>query len=1006
MKHFKQILTILCLLVAGWTSTVNGQTVQSMGTTQDDQAIYNLYYSYYNNGYGGRWMESYYATIQKVTPIIGFATIPKTVTHGNHTYSVLGFGAPSTVYSEVQSVGSLKFQGDVTMWNAPVNFTAGMTGFTTLTFEGQSYPFDGDYSQYFENNVGWVDVYLADKTESQIVELKKKAPWNQFHSVNYRPVKQTLTMNKTFSTVDPEAHVALYSLGDYETFADADYDLDRLTLLEMSDVWQFEVNKFQRYLAVAHYNNNKVTPRLFCDGLEYTMTPHYNIAYCQFTVRGDMVLDVSFPSIATWEGVLNNQTYGMVFVTELGDKTSFADNGMQNVIPYMYSTTNGQVTNGLFAGCNYSTVYVDNDPSKIPHLKRNGVEVTLKKIVRGIVQYAYYDEINVQENITYEWYSTPVETTQSNPVVKVIRTGGGDVSLTGMWDWDSQDETWYNTTEVNCTAATTDLVIPLPTMSPGDDVEYWGFELNVRPRSGETVRSFMIGTNGYDSDSGQASLTMEEATMTENADGSYTFIVDCRDYMEWSIANYVLSVDMGPESVDRATLDFVRMGGESRVRLYREDCEIDGWFDINEGSTTHNLKLYTLAEAEVCGQSMNIMQELIISPIAGETIHVYCDGEDISSDFSVDDSNNRIYELERADHTYTILIDQPEYIEFADAKVKEICVENWDTNGDGELSYEEAAAVTTLIDTETGQSVFRGLKGAINYFDEFQYFTGLTTVEQSAFYDDSLKSIVLPPTITVIDEHAFRKTTIQRIRIPEGVTTLGNLSFYDCKYLEKIDLPESLTTIGNHAFAYTAIKTFFLPKNVNSITYGVGANIFTSCKKLTNIAVDEENQTYDSRNNCSAIIKKGQNSATLMYGCKNAVIPKGVTNIYPQAFFNTGMTKVIIPETVTSIGVMSFYNNILDTLVMERRVPITFKTSFFRQNTETLPEIANCVLFVPKGTKEAYFNAGWKTLEDGGYFKDIVETEKTNDGDVNCDGQVSIADVTTLVNIILGKPIQ
>ena len=985
MKHFKQILTILCLLLAGWTSTANGQTVQSMGTTQDDQAIYNLYYSYYNNGYGGRWMESYYATIQKVTPIIGFATIPKTVTHGNHTYSVLGFGAPSTVYSEVQNVGSLTFKGDVTMWNAPVNFTAGMTGFTTLTFEGQSYPFDGDYSQYFENNVGWVDVYLADKTESQIVELKKKAPWNQFHSVNYRPVKQTLTMNKTFSTVDPEAHVALYSLGDYETFADADYDLDRLTLLEMSDVWQFEVNKFQRYLAVAHYNNNKVTPRLFCDGLEYTMTPHYNIAYCQFTVRGDMVLDVSFPSIATWEGVLNNQTYGMVFVTELGDKTSFADNGMQNVIPYMYSTTNGQVTNGLFAGCNYSTVYVDNDPSKIPHLKRNGVEVTLKKIVRGIVQYAYYDEINVQENITYEWYRTSVETVESNPIVKVIRTGGGDVSLTGMWDWDSQDETWYNTMEVNCTAATTDLVIPLPTMSTGGDGEYWGFELNVRPRSGETVRSFMIGINGYDSHLKQAVLTMEEATMTKNADGSYTFIVDCRDCMDWSIANYVLSVDMGPESVDRATLDFVRMGGESRVRLYREDCEIDGWFDINEGSTTHNLKLYTLAEAEVCGQSMNIEQELIISPIAGETIHVYCDGEDISSDFSVDDSNNRIYELERADHTYTILIDQPEYIEFADAKVKEICVENWDTNGDGELSYEEAAAVTSLA------NVFQGTD--ITSFDELQYFTGLTRLGKEEFYEDTLlTSIVLPQTVTTISGGwtFCGCTRLEKVILSDNMSMIDSYSFGRTA-IKSIKLPEKGSVVlGYSAFQGTPLRSLYIPANLTGTIY---RDVVSKCPDLANIAVDEGNRYYDSREGCNAIIVTKSDS--LIASCKNTVIPKSVRKIGTNAFFYSEVKKLELPAGLESMGGTCIYQcDSLTSIVAHMQEP-------FEISAANIGLINNCVLTVPYGKRQAYIDAGWtESIFKGGVVEDKSQF------DVNCDGQVSIADVTTLVNVILGKPIQ
>ena len=64
-----------------------------------------------------------------------------------------------------------------------------------------------------------------------------------------------------------------------------------------------------------------------------------------------------------------------------------------------------------------------------------------------------------------------------------------------------------------------------------------------------------------------------------------------------------------------------------------------------------------------------------------------------------------------------------ENIEFADAKVKELCVANWDTNGDGELSKAEAAIVTTL------DSVFTGNTDIVS-FREFQYFTGITEINR------------------------------------------------------------------------------------------------------------------------------------------------------------------------------------------------------------------------------------------------------------------------------------
>ena len=46
--------------------------------------------------------------------------------------------------------------------------------------------------------------------------------------------------------------------------------------------------------------------------------------------------------------------------------------------------------------------------------------------------------------------------------------------------------------------------------------------------------------------------------------------------------------------------------------------------------------------------------------------------------------------------TYAQEISNQPIIVFADANIKAICVSNWDTDGDGELSKAEAAAVTNL----------------------------------------------------------------------------------------------------------------------------------------------------------------------------------------------------------------------------------------------------------------------------------------------------------------------
>ena len=50
----------------------------------------------------------------------------------------------------------------------------------------------------------------------------------------------------------------------------------------------------------------------------------------------------------------------------------------------------------------------------------------------------------------------------------------------------------------------------------------------------------------------------------------------------------------------------------------------------------------------------------------------------------------------------------------------------WDTNGDGELSHEEVAAVTTI------GTVFQN-NTDIEFFNELKHFSGLTALEANAF---------------------------------------------------------------------------------------------------------------------------------------------------------------------------------------------------------------------------------------------------------------------------------
>ena len=87
-------------------------------------------------------------------------------------------------------------------------------------------------------------------------------------------------------------------------------------------------------------------------------------------------------------------------------------------------------------------------------------------------------------------------------------------------------------------------------------------------------------------------------------------------------------------------------------------------------------------------------------------------------------------------------------IDFEDEETKRLCVNYFDTDGDGEISYAEAESVTSL------NRYFQN--SGITRFNELRYFTSLTTIGSMAFYGCSqLQEITLPESVEAILTGAF-----------------------------------------------------------------------------------------------------------------------------------------------------------------------------------------------------------------------------------------------------------
>ncbi len=206
-------------------------------------------------------------------------------------------------------------------------------------------------------------------------------------------------------------------------------------------------------------------------------------------------------------------------------------------------------------------------------------------------------------------------------------------------------------------------------------------------------------------------------------------------------------------------------------------------------------------------------------------------------------------------------------ITFADEEVKKICVKNFDTDADGELSYDEAAAVTDL------KSFFYG-NTSITKFNELVHFKGLAELSSvSIGYGyfkgtfegcTALQEITLPEELTSIGGSAFSSTAITSITIPGNVTSIGadvfkgcsalaavevrgnvakidKNTFKDCRALINIALPESVTEIGDYAFyGCSSLNGIVLPSGLTKM----GGNAFNGCTRLTTITIPENCKTF------------------------------------------------------------------------------------------------------------------------------------------------------------------
>lgn len=160
--------------------------------------------------------------------------------------------------------------------------------------------------------------------------------------------------------------------------------------------------------------------------------------------------------------------------------------------------------------------------------------------------------------------------------------------------------------------------------------------------------------------------------------------------------------------------------------------------------------------------------------------------------------------------------------------------------------------------------------------------------------------------VTAIGESAFSgRSLLSSITLPEGLDSIKSYAFNGCSGIkQKFIIPQSVRYVGTGAFSGCSFTTINIPKNIRG---GVCQWSLSTCKKLTDITVDEGNDKYYfsggmlfCKNDTLVACPGGRDIG-------DYTVPSNIKAINDFAFYHkTGNFSVTLPENFSYLGYGAF----------------------------------------------------------------------------------------------------
>ena len=345
--------------------------------------------------------------------------------------------------------------------------------------------------------------------------------------------------------------------------------------------------------------------------------------------------------------------------------------------------------------------------------------------------------------------------------------------------------------------------------------------------------------------------------------------------------------------------------------------------------------------------------------------------------------------------------------------------------------------------------------------------SALEEIDVFAFeFDRELTSVTLPQSVKTIKGGAFQSCSkLTSVTLPNGLTTLGEYVFQNCSSLRSINIPTKIQVLEREVFAACkSLTSITIPSNIKSIGFRVFrdctgltsvtipstvserlfaangspiyGNWFEGCTGLTSVNIQNSFITSGEFYGCTNLktvnigsnvtfvsdslvyyspvpfkdcpietLNVGSNAAANIAYYPNARstlktlnLTNGVTDLPESAFEGCSvLTTATLPKTLDGMGNAAFSGcTKMRELTAKMERPFAIDASVF----SGVQQHGYCDLHVPKGSSGRYKAMEvWKEF----YVIDEAAGPSSIRGDVNSDGQVTIADVVAVLNIMAGN---